>query len=184
MSHTPFGARSLAVATRRVLSTLEERIGIATLIAAVLLVGIQAAAAHELKVGELTIEHPWSRATPPGAKVGGGYLEIRNGGASADRLVSVSSPVAERSEIHEMAVTDGVMTMRPLPDGLEVPADGEVTLAPGGFHLMFVGLKRPLVEGQPFEATLTFEKAGAVSVTFSVAPIGASGGGHHMPEGQ
>src|SRR6478752_7518442 len=85
-----------------------------------------AAFAHDFKAGPLKIGHPWSRATPSGAKVGGGYLSIENTGTAADRLVSVSVPFAARSEIHEMAVKDGIMTMRPLDKGVEVPAGAKV----------------------------------------------------------
>src|SRR3546814_7949515 len=102
-----------------------------------------AALANDYKVGDIRFDHPWSRATPHGAKVAGGFLVLENAGA-ADRLVSISSEIAEHAEIHQMSMKDGVMSMRPLPDGLAVPAGGEVALAPGGYHLTFIGLNRPL----------------------------------------
>ncbi|MBX9909126.1 MAG: copper chaperone PCu(A)C [Beijerinckiaceae bacterium] len=133
----------------------------------------QEALAHDYKLGALKIGHPWSRATPAGAKVGGGYLSIENAGAEADRLVSVSAPVAGRVEVHEMAVTNGVMTMRPLDAGIVVPPGGKVELKPGGFHIMFMDLKQPLKQDERLKGTLTFEKAGAVEVEFKVEAVGA-----------
>ena len=132
----------------------------------------QAATAHEFKQGDLTIGHPWSRATLPGAKVAAGYLTVKNAGSTPDRLISVTADIAGKGEIHEMTVKDGVMTMRPLADGLEIPAGGEVKLEPGSYHLMFMGLKEPAVEGVKFPGTLTFEKAGTVKVEFAVDKAG------------
>lgn len=131
-----------------------------------------AAWAHSYKAGDLEIDHPWSRATLPGAKVAAGYLTIKNVGASADRLIAVSAEIAARGEIHEMAVTDGVMTMRPLAGGLDIPAGGEIKLEPGSFHFMFKDLKAPAVEGTKFPGTLTFEKAGTVAIEFAVEKAG------------
>ena len=132
----------------------------------------QAASAHEVKQGDLTIGHPWSRATLPGAKVAAGYLTVKNAGSTPDRLISVAADIAGKGEIHEMTVKDGVMTMRPLADGLEIPAGGEVKLEPGSYHLMFMGLKEPAVEGVKFPGTLTFEKAGTVKIEFAVDKAG------------
>lgn len=175
---------------RRLLAHTEDRIGLATLAAAFLLVAAQSAFAHEYKVGSLEIEHPWVRMTPGGAKVGGGYMTIDNHGAAADRLVAVTAEVADHVEIHRMAEKDGVMTMRMVEGGLEVPANGKITLAPGAYHLMMVGLKQPLKQGERIKGTLTFEKAGTVAVEFAVEGMGgpkaedAHGGamsGHDMP---
>ena len=133
----------------------------------------QTASAHEVKQGDLTIGHPWSRATLPGAKVAAGYLTVKNAGSTPDRLISVSADIAGKGEIHEMTVKDGVMTMRPLADGLEIPAGSEVKLEPGSsYHLMFMGLKEPAVEGVKFPGTLTFEKAGTVKIEFAVDKAG------------
>ncbi len=136
-----------------------------------------AAVAHDYTVGSLSVDHPWARATPHGAKVAGGFLTVVNNGTVDDRLVSVVADVAEHAEIHEMSMKDNVMTMRPLAGGLAVPAGGEVALKPGGYHLMLVGLKRMLRQGESFAATLTFEKAGAVEVSFQVEAM-THGGGH------
>lgn len=138
------------------------------------------ASAHDYTKGTLAIDHPWSRATPKGATVGAGYLIIENRGASAERLVSVSisADIAAGAEMHEMAVQDGVMRMRPLPRGVEIAPGMSVRFEPGGLHLMFVGLKRPLEKGDRFKATLTFEKAGDVEVEFVVQAMG--GTPHHI----
>jgi copper(I)-binding protein len=134
------------------------------------------ATAHEFKAGDLAIGHPWSRATPGGAKIGGGYLTITNNGATPDRLVSVSIPatVADHVELHEMATKDGVMTMRAMPKGVAVEPGKTVAFVPGGYHLMLMGLKAPLKEGDRIKAELTFEKAGKVEVTINVEGMGAN----------
>jgi copper(I)-binding protein len=93
------------------------------------------------------VTQAWSRATPGGAKVAGGYLTIVNTGPAADRLLSASTEIASKVEIHEMAVNDGVMTMRPVEGGLPIEPGRTVKFAPGGLHLMIVGLTAPLVEG-------------------------------------
>lgn len=128
--------------------------------------------AHDAKIGDLIISHPWSRATLPNAPVAGGYLTIVNNGGEADRLVSVSSPVSKMVEMHEMKMEGDVMKMRPLSDGIEIPAGGEVTLKPGGLHLMFMKPVNPLKEGETFEAELVFENAGTVSLMFVVEKMG------------
>ncbi len=122
----------------------------------------------------LKVDSPWSRATPGGAKVAAGYLTIKNDGKTADRLLSAASPIAARTEIHESKMENDMMTMRPVPDGIAVPPASSVALAPSGYHLMFRDLTAPLKEGEQFKATLTFEQAGAVEVTFDVKPIGAA----------
>jgi copper(I)-binding protein len=129
--------------------------------------------AHEFKLGDLAIGHPWSRATPGGAKVGGGYLTITNNGGAPDRLVAATSAVADHVEIHEMATKDGVMTMRLQPHGITVEPGKTVVFAPGGYHLMLMGLKGPLKEGDRVKAELIFEKAGKVEVTINVEGLGA-----------
>lgn len=140
--------------------------------------------AAEFKVGAITIETPWSRATPAGAKVAAGYLTIKNGATAPDRLVSATADIAGRAEIHQTSMTDGMMKMREQTDGLPIPAQGSVTLEPASYHLMFLDLKRSFTEGETFPGTLTFEKAGTVSVTFEVRGTGAGvpeRDGHHHP---
>jgi copper(I)-binding protein len=132
--------------------------------------------AQEVKAGDIVIEQPWSRATPGGAKVAGGYLTIENRG-SADRLIAGSTEVAAKVEVHEMSTNNGVMTMRPAEGGLTIEPGKTVKFAPGGFHLMMLELKRPLKQGDVVPVTLEFEKAGKVKVDFSVQGIGAQGPG-------
>ena len=128
--------------------------------------------------GALAIEGAWTRATAEGAKVAAGYLTLRNTGASADTLLSVSTPAAERGEIHDMTMTDdGVMRMRHLADGLEIPAGGTVELKPAGMHLMFLGLKERLVEGGTLHVTLTFKSGAVTTVALPVRALGAPSGG-------
>lgn len=127
---------------------------------ALLLAGSPAAFAADVKAGDLVITQPWSRATPGGAKTGAGYLTIENKGSAPDRLVAVSGDVAGRIEVHEMAVNNGVMTMRPLEKGLVIEPGKTVALAPGGYHLMLMELKSPLKQGDKLPVTLEFEKAG------------------------
>jgi copper(I)-binding protein len=128
-------------------------------------------------IGQLVIEAPWARATPGGAQVGAGYLKITNKGTEPDRLVGGSLPISTSVEVHEMAMTDGVMKMRMLEKGLEIKPGQTVELKPGGYHLMFTGLREGLKEGKPVKGTLVFEKAGTVEVEYRVAPIGARSGG-------
>ncbi|WP_150524394.1 copper chaperone PCu(A)C [Roseibium sediminis] len=140
--------------------------------AAFTLLSVSAQAEH-IKVGDLTVSKAWTRATPPNAKAGAGFVTVTNNGSEADRLVGVSSAVAERTEIHEMAVVDGVMKMRELETGVEIPAGETVTLKPGGLHIMFMGLKGKFIENEDVPVTLTFEKAGTVDVHLAVAPMGS-----------
>lgn len=137
-----------------------------------------AASAHDYSLGSLHIDHPWSRATPRGANVGAGYLVIENRGSTVDRFLSLSAEIAGRAEIHEMAVNDGIMRMRQLPKGVEIAPGMSAKFEPGGLHLMFLDLKRPLEKGERFKATLVFEKAGALEVEFVVEAMGTAGQHH------
>lgn len=135
--------------------------------------------AQDFRAGEIEIGRPWSRAVPEGAKVAAGYVVLKNHGPAADRLISATADIARKTEIHEMAVDDkGVMTMRPLADGLEVPPGGEVRLEPGSIHIMFMGLERRPKQGETFSGTLTFEKAGEIGVEFSVDSMAGNQAGH------
>ncbi len=131
--------------------------------------------AEDVKAGDLVISQAWSRATPGGAKIGGGYLTIENKGSAPDRLIGGSTDVAGKVEVHEMAMNNGVMTMRPLDDGLAIEPGKVVKLAPGGYHLMLLNLKGPLKKGEKLPVTLEFEKAGKVTVSFDVEGVGAQG---------
>ncbi|GGK26288.1 copper chaperone PCu(A)C [Salinarimonas ramus] len=136
--------------------------------------------AETFEAGDIVVETPWSRATPGAAPVAGGYLTITNTGAAADRLLGGATEIAERFEVHSMEMVDGVARMAPVEGGLEIPAGESVALEPGGYHVMFMGLKRPLAEGESFEGTLVFENAGEVPVTFAVGAMGSrmAPGGH------
>ena len=133
------------------------------------------ARAEEVKAGDLVITQAWSRATPGGAKVGGGYLTIENKGSAPDRLLGGSADVADRIQVHEMAMNNGVMTMRPLDKGLVIEPGKTVKLAPGGYHLMLFDLKSPLKQGDKLPVTLEFEKAGKVTLSLDVQGVGAHG---------
>jgi len=131
----------------------------------------------------IVVETPWARATPPGARTAAGYLAIRNTGAEPDRLVAAASPRAERVELHEMTIADGVARMRPLPDGVAVAPGDAVVLEPGGMHLMFRSLDEAFAAGQTVPVTLSFEKAGEKRVALPVVPIGAGPPGGHRGAG-
>jgi copper(I)-binding protein len=127
----------------------------------------------EYTAGTITVTEPWTRAMPPGAKVGGGFMVITNSGDTADRLLEVKSPRADHGEVHEMAMDNGVMKMRELADGLEIPAGGSVELKPGGYHVMLMGVSEGFEEGETIPAVLVFETAGEVEIAFPAAPVGA-----------
>jgi periplasmic copper chaperone A len=136
--------------------------------------------AHDYTVGALSIGHPWTRATAPSAQVAAGYLTIENRGSGPDRLLSAAFSGSNVVEVHEMAVEGGVMRMRELPKGLEIKPGQKVELKPGGYHLMFIGLKAGLKEGDKARGVLVFERAGRIEVEFNVESMGARGDhGHH-----
>jgi len=132
--------------------------------------GPEAASTPEPTRVQLTVTQGWTRATPAGAQAAGGYLVIENPTLEADRLTAVSSPRAAALEIHEMADVGGVMTMRPI-QGLDIPATGQVSLQPGGLHLMFSGVTEPFTAGEAIPVALTFQNAGVVETVLEVRPI-------------
>jgi periplasmic copper chaperone A len=138
--------------------------------------------AGEIHFGSLTLSRPWLRETPNGAKVGAGYVTIVNNGSAPDRLIAASSPAAGNVQIHSMTMQEGVMHMRQLTDGLEIPPQSKVELRPGGLHLMFVDLKNPLKSGETFGVRLQFEKAGEVEADFPVSQQEPLGGETAAPE--
>jgi copper(I)-binding protein len=143
------------------------------------MVAVQTARAHDFRAGSIHVDHPWARPTPDGAKVGAGYISIRNSANSADRLVSATADIANKTEIHEVAVdAQGVMRMRPMPKGIAIPAGETVQLKPSSYHLMFLELKRPLKPGEKFPGVLTFEKGGTIKVEFVVEAKSSGGGAH------
>jgi periplasmic copper chaperone A len=135
------------------------------------------AQAADVTVGALKVSAPWARATPKGASVGGGYMKITNTGSAPDHLIGGSTDVAKSFEVHEMNMEGGVMKMRSVAGGIEIKPGETVTLDPDGYHVMLVGLKEQLKQGDHFKATLEFAKAGKVDVDFTVEGIGAKTGG-------
>jgi len=120
----------------------------------------------------ITVQQPWARATPGGAQTGAVYMTIVNNGAFDDQLVAASTPVAGEAQIHEMSMNNSVMQMRPIPS-LDVKPGATVALAPGGYHVMLLGLKRPLKDGDSFPMTLIFAKSGKQDIQVKVAKVGA-----------
>lgn len=135
------------------------------------------AAAHEQKLGDLILHHAWARATPAGAKTGAGYVKIENTGDTPDQLLSVSSDIAAMTEIHQMTMENDMMKMGPA-GAIDIPAHGVVELKPHGLHIMMMGLKKPLVEGDTFPVTLTFAKAGKVDLQIVVGKVDDMGEEH------
>ena len=142
-----------------------------------------AAEDRSYQIGQLKILNPWTRATPGGATVAAGYVTITNTGTEPDRLTGGSFSSAARVEVHDMTMTDGVMKMRELTEGLEIKPGATVTLAPGGMHFMMMDLAQPIEVGRSISGSLIFEKAGTVQIEFAVSPIGgkptSQGHGHH-----
>jgi len=126
-----------------------------------------AALAHDAKLADLTIHHPWARASIGPAKAGAAYLTIVNAGADVDRLIGVETPAAKMSETHTNIMDQGVMKMRPV-EAVEVQPGEPVIFQPGGLHIMLMGLKAPLKEGETFPLTLRFEKSGSIEVEVTV----------------
>ena len=154
-------------------------------VAAVMVVGTigisHACESHEYELGSLHIEHPFARATVGPARVSAAYLTIKNAG-DADTLIAASTDVAGKVELHTMDMANGVMRMREVEGGIALPANETVSLKPGGLHIMLLGLDAPLVEGETFPLTLTFEQAGEIVVDVAVespAAKGHSGHNHH-----
>jgi periplasmic copper chaperone A len=153
---------------------------ITLLVTSLLAIAVVTAHARDYTAGSVKITDPWARATPKGASVGAGYMKITNSGATPDRLISGSTDAASRFELHQMTTENGVMKMRPLKEGLEIKPGETVEFKPNSFHVMLVGLKRPLTMGDHIKAALVFEKAGSVNVEYDVLAIGA-GSDHDMP---
>lgn len=147
---------------------------------AALIAAASAAFAQSGGNAKIDVEKPFARATPAGAMSGAAYMTLANKTKTADRLTGASSEVAAKVQIHEMKVVNGVMQMREVTGGLAIPAGGSVALKPGGYHVMLMGLKKPLVAGQSFSLTLTFAEAGNISVTVPIEAMGAVSGNGGM----
>jgi len=150
----------------------------AGLLGAAFLLACGIASAQTYSAGNLEIGGPWARATPKGASVGAGYLTITNKGSTSDRLIGGSLAPASRFEVHTTITENGVAKMRQVT-GLEIKPGETVELKPGGMHVMFMGLKQPLRQGQTVKGTLVFEKAGTVAIEFTVQGVGAPAAGGH-----
>jgi copper(I)-binding protein len=131
------------------------------------------AGAEEYEFGPLRVDHPFARATPPGAKTGAVYFIVDNAGKQTDRLVHASTPIASAVVLHQMAVEDGMMKMRAIPS-VEIRPGARVELRPDSYHLMLMDLKQPLKVGEKFPVMLSFERIGTVRVVVSVEEMGAT----------
>jgi periplasmic copper chaperone A len=166
--------RASALVTRRACMNPLNFLGAALAGALMIVCAPAGATASDVKVGNLIIEAPWTRATPRGAKVGVGFFSIVNIGNRADKLVSAASPAVERIEIHRTTMENGVMRMRHPAGGLELKPREVTELKPGGLHLMLIGLKQTIAKGDMLPLQLVFEGAGKVDVTLVAAGIGAA----------
>ena len=152
----------------------------AGIIGGLLVVWLIQAIAQAPPTGLLRVEVAWSRATPPGATVGGAYLQIVNDGPP-DRLISLMSPVARSVEMHEMLMKGTLMEMRPV-QSVPVPARGRVRFEPGGLHVMLIDLKQPLKEGERFPLKLRFARAGDLTIDVVVRGLGDPGPGERTSQ--
>lgn len=134
--------------------------------------------AHDYRAGEIAIAHLWTRAVGVSAPTAAGYLVLRNQGSVPDRLIAAASPMARAVELHSMTMTDNVMRMRPIPDGVALPLGQDVRFEPGGLHIMLVGPTGGFTQGMRVPLTLRFEHAGEVTVELSVEAAGARAGAH------
>jgi copper(I)-binding protein len=143
---------------------------------AVLAVALSAAGAvaGDVKVGDITVEGPWARASAGSARAGAAFMTLNNAGTADDKLIAASTTVADKAELHTHIREGDIMRMRPV-EAIDVPAGGIAELQPGGEHVMLMGLKQPLKEGEAFPLTLTFEKAGPVTIEVTVTGAGAMG---------
>jgi copper(I)-binding protein len=136
-----------------------------------------AVSAHDYKVGELKIDHPWARATPGAIKTGAIYFSVTAQGDTPDRLIAVETPRAAKAEMHTQILDGDVMKMRQV-SAIEINPGEPTVLKPGGMHIMLVGLTAPMREKERFPMTLTFEKAGKIEVQIAVEAVGARDAGH------
>ncbi|NBC31282.1 MAG: copper chaperone PCu(A)C [Alphaproteobacteria bacterium] len=132
------------------------------------------AGATEFSVGDVTVTDPWSRATAPTAPTGVAFMTLSTSG-DTDRLIAADSPIADIVELHTHRMDEsGIMRMRPV-EVIDIAPGEPARLAPGGLHIMMIGLQETLVRGERFPLTLTFEEAGTLEIFVPVAGPGASG---------
>jgi hypothetical protein len=146
------------------------------LVAALLFFAVSgtAYAEHSFSRGDVTVTHPWSRPTPPGVPMGVGYMAISNQGDTAITLVGATTPKAGKVTMHESRMKDGMMSMRPLTDGLIIPAGETVMLKPHGYHLMLEGLEGAVAKGESFPMTLNFDTAETMQIELYTMPMDES----------
>jgi copper(I)-binding protein len=168
----------------------QPTLALAAVVAAVLLAG-PSLAAGEGASEQVHVMEPWSRELPPVAPNGAAYFQVANHGRADARIVGASSPIAKRAELHTHSMVDGVMRMGPVEGGVPVPAGGSVTFAPGGLHVMLMGLSTPLAAGMKFPLTLEFEDGGTKILEVGVLSMdeaakrdsaAAGHGGHGQPK--
>jgi len=140
-----------------------------TLLAPAVLVAV--VLTHPVAAAEITVQDPFARASAGMAETGAAFMKLSNASAVNDQLVAASTPVSAKTELHDTIKEGDIMRMRQVPS-IEVPAGGTVALQPGGLHIMLMGLKQPLREGETFPLTLTFAHAGAVTVEVPVKSVG------------
>ncbi|MEQ1696068.1 MAG: copper chaperone PCu(A)C [Hyphomicrobiaceae bacterium] len=136
------------------------------------------AAARDFTAGSIKIVQPWTRVTPEGAKVAGGFMKITNTGKEADTLVGGTFPLAAVFQVHQMTMDGGVMKMSELSSGLEIAPGATVELKPGSYHVMFMDLKQPIKDSSIIKGSLIFKKAGTIEIEYAVEPLGAKDTGH------
>ncbi|MBF0326846.1 copper chaperone PCu(A)C [Magnetospirillum moscoviense] len=147
-----------------------------TVLALAALLACGPALAGDAKVGDIEIKNAWARATPPKAPAGGAYLTIVNNGAAADNLVGAKADISKSAELHTHMAQGDTMRMIAL-SSVEIPAGRTIEFAPGGLHVMLIGLKAPLKEGATLPLELEFTQAGKVTVVAEIKPIGSMGPG-------
>ena len=130
--------------------------------------------AEPVRQGDLEVDAAWARAWIGTSRPGAAYFTVRNLGDEADRLTGLSSPVSAMPMLHETTLSEGVSRMAHV-EAAEIPAGGELTLEPGGMHVMLMELTTPLKEGATFPLTLTFEAGGEITVEVPVFGPGATG---------
>jgi len=146
-----------------------------TLATSLSLLGIGNVRAQSAQAAAITVSDAWIQAPPPRAPTAAGYLRLTNAGAVDDRLLSISSPRAARIEMHEMRMDGAMMTMRPLPHGVAIPAGGAFAFSPASAHIMFTGMARPFMAGEIIPLRLVFLHAGAIETAVRVRPLSGAG---------
>ena len=152
--------------------TLFKKLAFATALSLGAFYNLSVGQAHEIKLGNLVISHPWSRQPPAASDVAAGFFKVTNTGKEDDRLIKATVAITSKVQLHTMKMEGDVMKMEELPDGIAIPAGQTVELKPASLHVMFMDLKHPLMEGEEIKGTLVFEKAGTVDIDYEVVAPG------------